>query len=440
MKNYLTTKLYIYSISLVIASVTLFMITSGKIKMPMFSSGKPNPNLITFQEKPWKQDPCKAERTIIKGPVATFTWDCSTETLLEEAKKTDLTTEFTINSGLIARRVNFWKRIYLVFSSDEYVLHSSEYPEVIFEFATPLQKRTSAQQVRSQLGKRRLHYRRLTHKMHLTRHRPAKWNIEQKRIARKMSHIRDSDKYKKVSISLRRQRGQKDFLENGVATSKIYLPHIKRDFKKVGVPQELAYIAFVESSFNLKAKSKVGASGIFQIMPRVGREYLKIDRSHGIDERNDPIKAGIVAAKIFKENYRITNSWPLSITGYNHGPYGIKKIKKKLGTSDLVKMIKYHKGKSFGFASKNFYIQFLAMTEIMENEDEHFSNLDHQVPLAYSIHKLEKSRKLRWIERSFNTRISSIKKLNPDLSHRTFKRQRLPKGYIVKVAISNDGQ
>ena len=89
-----------------------------------------------------------------------------------------------------------------------------------------------------------------------------------------------------------------------------------------------------------------------------------------------------------------------------------------------------------------FILSLIIIDDILGQckEQVALSHLDHQVPLAYSIHKLEKSRKLGWIERSFNTRISSIKKLNPDLSHRTFKRQRLPKGYIVKVAISNDGQ
>ena len=81
-----------------------------------------------------------------------------------------------------------------------------------------------------------------------------------------------------------------------------YEPHIFEEFRKQEVPVELAYLTFVESTFNRRAISKVGASGVYQIMPKTGRPYLKINRK--FDERRDPIKSAMAAAKILKRTIK----------------------------------------------------------------------------------------------------------------------------------------
>lgn len=431
MKTHLNLKLYLCALLVVISSGLLFLLAAGKVTMHSFSSQAPMPNDLDFAKKPWSNDHCQAERTHLKGTVASFAWICDEDALDKDAEEVEITKMFKIRSGSMARRANFWKRIYLTFNSHEYVLHSSEYPEVIIEFATPAAASVKPRAVRKALNDRRMYYRRITRQMQSRS--PAKWSKEQQRLAKAMAHIKDRQKFKKLSKSLRIQRGQKDFLSQGLKTSKTYLPHIKKYFTKAGVPEEIAYIAFVESSFNLNAESKVGASGVYQIMPFVGRKYLTMDPEHGIDERNDPIKAGRVAAQLFKENYNLTKSWPLAITGYNHGAYGMKRIKEKLGTSDIMEIIKRNRSKSFGFAGENFYIQFLTIADIMSNEDDYYPEFEDK-PLVYKNHTLKRSRKLNWVEKNFKTSRNSLKKLNPDLSNRTFRRQKLPKGYQVKVS------
>lgn len=112
-----------------------------------------------------------------------------------------------------------------------------------------------------------------------------------------------------ASRNIRSQLGQKDFFVGGLKASGRYLPHMEKIFLEQGLPIELTRMPFVESSFNVKAESKVGASGIWQIMPRTGRAYLKV--THNIDERNSPLKATKAAARILRRYNRALKSCPL---------------------------------------------------------------------------------------------------------------------------------
>ena len=106
-----------------------------------------------------------------------------------------------------------------------------------------------------------------------------------------MEKVAEPNKYLNAAHyrRLRSQLGQKDrFLEGYIASGR-YLPTMEKIFAAEGLPWELTRLPFVESSFNLAARSKVGASGIWQFMRSTGRLYLKIRGE--LDERNDPIRA-----------------------------------------------------------------------------------------------------------------------------------------------------
>src|SRR4029078_12446805 len=121
-------------------------------------------------------------------------------------------------------------------------------------------------------------------------------------------------------------------------------------FRQEGLPIELTRLPFVESSFNLRARSKVGATGLWQFMRSTARLYMRMDAS--ADERNDPLRATRAAAKKLRDNFEMLQSWPLPITAYNRGPSGVKRLTEKLGTTDIVDIIDVRKG-HFGFASAN---------------------------------------------------------------------------------------
>ena len=115
--------------------------------------------------------------------------------------------------------------------------------------------------------------------------------------------------------------------------ARLYLPYMERIFRNHGLPTELTRIVFVESMFNPKALSKVGASGVWQFMPATAKDYMLVN--HYVDERNSPLKATEAAARFLKYNYRKLKSWPLAVTAYNHGANGMARAARTTNSKDL---------------------------------------------------------------------------------------------------------
>jgi membrane-bound lytic murein transglycosylase D len=181
---------------------------------------------------------------------------------------------------------------------------------------------------------------------------------------------------KKLKIAnvkmIRLQMGLKDRMREAIKLSGLYLPQIEKIFAEQKLPMELTRLAFVESSFNILAGSKVGASGLWQIMPNVARKFNYITPTY--DKRNHPYYSTLVAAKILKENHQILKSWPLAVTAYNHGVGSLKKIVKKYQSNDIGYLVENVKAKkSFGFASRNFYATFLAALYVEKNANLYFA-------------------------------------------------------------------
>lgn len=172
---------------------------------------------------------------------------------------------------------------------------------------------------------------------------------------------------------VRFQLGQKDKFQMGIYFSGRYLEEMEEIFLNEGLPIELTRMVFVESSFNVLARSKVGASGLWQIMPSTAKPFKIM--SPAIDKRNHPIESTKVAAKILKYNYKLLESWPLAITGYNHGPAGVKRMTQKYNTRNIAELVKnVQSSVTFGFASRNFFACFLAALEVEKNADKYFGN------------------------------------------------------------------
>jgi membrane-bound lytic murein transglycosylase D len=262
----------------------------------------------------------------------------------------------------------------------------------------------------------------------------------EKRLVELTAHINHPQKYTRLANSLRSQRGQRDFIKKGIEMSSRYLPAIEEEFKEMGLPKELSYIAFVESSFNIRAVSKVGASGVYQFMPFVARPFLII--KDGIDERRDPIKSGLAAAKLFSYNHEIVGSWPLAVTSYNHGPFGVRKAVQKVGSNDIADLIEKYDSRSFGFASKNFYSEFLGILLTLQEKDKHFLDLQMSEPLAFESYKLPQATRIKTLKNKYNVTTEVIHDYNPDLAVYFIRSNGLlPKGYVFKVpaSTSKDG-
>ncbi|AZZ35397.1 lytic murein transglycosylase [Bdellovibrio sp. qaytius] len=180
-----------------------------------------------------------------------------------------------------------------------------------------------------------------------------------------------ASRFKMDVKKIRLQMGLKDRMENAIKVSGYYLPQMEKIFEQEKIPKELTRVVFVESSFNIFAESKVGASGLWQIMPRVSKKYKYMQDAQ--DLRNHPIYATRLAASIFKQNYQILKSWPLAVTGYNNGVGSVGKLVKKYKSNDISYLIdNVGASKSFGFASRNFYATYLAALYVESHANLYF--------------------------------------------------------------------
>lgn len=189
--------------------------------------------------------------------------------------------------------------------------------------------------------------------------------------------------FNRMRENIRTQTGQRNFIKDGIIRSLPYQPFLKKYFTAKELPPELLAIPFLESSFNPRAESKVGALGTWQFMPLIASYYVpKKSISPQFDYRSNIGVISVAASFLMKENFKIMKSWDLAVTAYNSGPKHLLKTKRELASSlseiDLEAIIKHSDSPHFGFASKNFYSEFLALVHALAYEEEIFAGLHRE--------------------------------------------------------------
>src|SRR4030095_15306369 len=202
-------------------------------------------------------------------------------------------------------------------------------------------------------------------------------------------------------------------------------------------PTELAALPHVESSFNTYAYSKVGAAGMWQFMRGTGRRFLRIDAA--VDERLDPYRATEAAASFLEQNYIVLGSWPLAVTAYNHGPGGMKRAQEQLGTSAIVTVVRKYNSRSFGFASRNFYVAFLAALEIDSDPDKFFGPIrrnPNDTSLVLQVPEFVPASRLATV---LELDRDELRRLNPSLLPSVWRGARhVPRGFDLRVPNTTD--
>jgi membrane-bound lytic murein transglycosylase D len=224
------------------------------------------------------------------------------------------------------------------------------------------------------------------------------------------------------------QRGAKEQFISGLRISGRYMSQMQRIFREEGLPQELAYLPFVESSFNVRARSSVGAVGMWQFMLDTGKKFLRI--SDAVDERRDPLVSTRAAARLLKENYHLLGNWPLAITAYNHGTEGLFRAIGSVESDNLVEIIRHYESPSFGFASKNFYAEFLAAVDIATHSDSYFPFLRVHEPSVFREVEIHRPVALAALLKPAAISQTDFFDWNPALSPTA---KVLPLGYRVKL-------
>ena len=242
----------------------------------------------------------------------------------------------------------------------------------------------------------------------------------------------------KGDVRLRGQAGLSDTFLLAAKRAQEYLPYMEQVFRANSLPIQLTRLPFVESMFNLAARSKVGASGIWQFMPGTAREFMTVNSL--VDERNNPYKATHGAAKLFWANYNELGSWPLAVTAYNHGRGGMQRAMKELGTTQLGTIISRYRSPSFGFASKNFYAEFLAASSTYARLQR-----EGKIPPSVAAPKAEmvaltKPMSVSQISNMVKMSPDKIAEFNPCLSSAaisTFADRPLPRLYVIRLPKEN---
>ncbi len=229
-------------------------------------------------------------------------------------------------------------------------------------------------------------------------------------------------------MRVRSQRGAKEHFSEGLRISGRYIAQMQNIFRAEGLPAELAYLPLVESSFNVRARSGAGAVGMWQFIPVTGKKFMRIDDK--VDERRDPMASTRAAAQLLKENYRILRSWPLALTAYNHGTEGIFRGIESVGSRDLVELIRHYRSPTFGFASKNFYAEFLAVVEIASHLGKHFPFLRLHRPVVLREVEVKKTTALDAVLRPAAIPQGDFFHWNPALAAGT---KVIPAGYRVNL-------
>lgn len=337
-------------------------------------------------------------------------------------------------------KVTFWYNIFTSYPQNTYLIHDKTYPEVVIDFLdfNHIEKKfNKGQQIPDEKRIKIINqmveaYQKEVDKMASKKAYRVTNSAGTKlvKLVKRNTKFRNLLKSKKVK--LRYQKGMADEFKKAATRAYTYLPYMEQIFEEEGIPIELTRIAFIESMFKYDAISKVGASGIWQIMPRTAREFLHVNKK--IDERNSPNKATIAAAKTLRNNYKLLKSWPLAITAYNHGPYGIKRGVEKIGSRNLGELIKKYNAKTFGFASKNFYAEFLAASYAYKNLYKRKSKPKN--PMNIEFVQLKNQISLKKLTSNTPLTLNIIKRYNQCLStkgYAYYKDKPLPKGFTMVI-------
>jgi len=291
--------------------------------------------------------------------------------------------------------IGFWEKVFTKYESNQVLLHDDRDLRLIYyvkEFETGIdfndlearrQKKVLEQEIRN--------LKRDLEVIHSLGPDSPGLNQRQKDIAARteaLGYGTDASTIYGLKQRLRYQRGISDKFRQSLVRSGRYLETMKEIFRSYGLPEDLAYLPHVESSFDYNAYSKAGAAGVWQFTRGTGRSYLRISGS--VDERLDPIKATDAAARLLKDNFASLETWALTMTSYNYGRNGMLRAKKKFGT-DFRKIVDNHESRYFGFASRNFYAEFLTAMKVAKNYHDYFGELVMEKPLVLKTLRLDRS-------------------------------------------------
>ncbi len=332
------------------------------------------------------------------------------------------------------RDVNFWIRVYTEIGTNAGFMHDQYNLGVVYE-TLQFGPDTSARQRQRMVEASRLRIiaalKRIAHSTDALspqdQHIRDMWG-DAGTPARLLSAVED----------VRFQLGQADRFRDGLLRAGLWEAHIVETLANLGMPPELAVVPHVESSFNAAAYSKAGAAGLWQFMRSTGRRYMRIDSA--VDDRMDPFRATEAAAQLLSFNYRLLGSWPLALTAYNHGAEGMRRAKEQVGSDDIVRVLRNYHSPSFGFASRNYYVSFLAALTVDRDPEKYFGAIRREPEAKFQEVTMPGFVTVSALTHALHINAEDLRRLNPALLPACWQgRRRVPKGYVLRLPLDGPG-
>ena len=178
--------------------------------------------------------------------------------------------------------------------------------------------------------------------------------------------------------------------------------------KEEGVPEELLYLAMIESGFNPNAKSYARAVGIWQFISSTGKAY-GLTSSWWYDERRDPEKSTRAAAKHLRDLYQRFDNWYLAIAGYNYSPGKIEKRLQRYNVEEFWDLPRLPR------QTRNYVPTFIAAVHIAKNPAEYGFFVEPETPVIYDTVTVKECVDLNVVAECVNNSFDELKRLNPAL-------------------------
>lgn len=200
-------------------------------------------------------------------------------------------------------------------------------------------------------------------------------------------------------------------MERYLLRSTRYEPLMKKVLRDNKLPEDLFYIALIESGFSSQAFSHASAVGYWQFIRGTGKRYkLKINQL--VDERRDPVLSTQAAAEYFKDLYGIFNSWYLAMASYNVGEGRVLKATRKYKTQDFWALSKIRR--ALPRETDDYIPKFIAAKLIAKNPDKYgFEGIDYMPPIEFDHVSVNQPVNLRLMAEKMNLNYEDFKALNP---------------------------
>ncbi|MCY3968895.1 MAG: LysM peptidoglycan-binding domain-containing protein [Acidobacteria bacterium] len=342
--------------------------------------------------------------------------------------------------------VEFWQKVFTTYTSDQVILHDERHLDVIYSVVDMSDLRTvGASELeidRARIKRVRGEVSRVSKALRdLAAGRPVtNLPADLRSIPTQMEHVAGGrSKYRRAAGMVRGQRGLRNRFEEAIEISGMFMPGIERTLAEYGLPAEIRCLPFVESMFNYRARSKVGASGAWQFTASTGRAFLQMDEA--VDARSDVLLAAAGAARKSRRDYESLEAWPLALTAYNHGAGGMARAVRRLGTRDIGVVVEKYRSRTFGFASRNFYAEFIAAVIAFVERERHFPNVEPFPEIRFDVAQRDRYVSLTDLATATGVEIDRLAELNPALDRTVLAGSLLvPPRYPLRVPHGMGGE